>query len=131
MPLPYTVDPFQKNTCPENNYSEWNPINGLKISIPTRDEKNPSITTKNLDFNFIFIFDSTIPPRYDLKITNESCCEIKLFNFGNALPTGTVKPIGVKYSNVTISIFLIAQSIENPVEGKILNMTVSFFLGDF
>lgn len=106
----------------------FNPIEGLLISIPINDKKNPFITSHYLDFNFIFTYDPNNPISYNTSIVGKSTIEIKLNNFGGGLPSGIIKPINVDYLGLNIKCYFFAHRLFNEAEGHLLNMTFSFFL---
>jgi len=115
---------FSSNIC-------FNPNNGLKISIPITNENNLLFKTF-LDFNFIFTYDSTLPQNYNTNLVGNSTIEIRFNNFcDSSIPVGIIKPITVNYSGLNIKCYFFAQKLSNKAEEQLLNITVSFFSGEF
>lgn len=107
----------------------FNPLDGLKIHIPTSDDKTGR-PGKDITFNFIFNYDQN-PNNREIKTNlKDNKVDVIINNFGGSVIAGILKPLTFQFGNIPIKLYFTGLLLkENPENFTTIHFTVSIYQG--
>lgn len=107
----------------------FNPIDGLKICIPTSDNKT-GLPGKDITFNFIFNYNQEPSDRKIQTSILDNQVNLSINNFGNTIISGTLNPLTFQFGVVPIKLYFSGMLIKDANDIKLMNLTVSIYQGN-
>lgn len=107
----------------------FNPIEGLKIRIPTSNNKT-GLAGKDITFNFIFEYNSDPKDRNIHTRTKNNQIDVCINNFGDTLISGTSRPLTFQFGSAPIKLYFSGMILkDNQLDLKMMSFTVSIYQG--